>query len=45
MFLFVTQAFWVFVVRIRVLLVCNLGLFWIAEWEPCMLLFTRHLGR
>jgi len=33
MFLFVTQAFWVFIVWICVF-VCNLGLFEITEWEP-----------
>jgi len=34
MFLFVTQAFWVFIVRILFFLVCNLCLFEITEWEP-----------
>jgi len=36
MFLIVTQAFWVFIVEICLSLVCNLGLFEITEWEPCM---------
>jgi len=35
-FLFVTQAFRVFIVRICFFLVCNLGLFEITEWESCM---------
>jgi len=35
MFLFVTQAFWGFIVRAG-FLVCNLGLFEITEWESCI---------
>ena len=34
MLLFVTQAFWVFIVRICFFFVFNLGLFEITEWEP-----------
>jgi len=30
----VTHAFWVFILRIWVLLVCNVGLFQITEWKP-----------
>jgi len=33
MFLFVTQAFWLFIER-YVFLMCNLRLFEITEWEP-----------
>jgi len=36
MFLFVTQAFCIFIVRMWDFLVCDLGLFVITEWEPCM---------
>jgi len=36
MFLFVTQAFWVFIVRMCFFLVCSLGSFEIIEREPCM---------
>jgi len=34
MFLFVAQAFWIFIVRICFFLVCILGLFKITEREP-----------
>ena len=36
MFLFVTQDFWVFIVRMCFFLVRSLGLFEIIEWKPCM---------
>jgi len=36
LFLFVTQAFCFFRIRLWVFLVCNLGLFDITEWETCM---------
>jgi len=34
MFLFVTQAFWVFIVRISFFSLCHLGLFEITVWGP-----------
>jgi len=37
------NAFWVFIVRIWVLLVRNLGLFEIAEWEVCMGLLNTDI--
>jgi len=40
MFLFVTQAFWVFIVRICMSFVCNMGLFEITGWEPYMWLLN-----
>ena len=43
MFLFVTQASWVFILRIWFFLVCNLGLFEITEWEPCMWLLRTDI--
>jgi len=43
MILFVTQAFWVTIVRICFFLVCNLGLFQITEWEPCMWLLHTDI--
>jgi len=42
MFLFITQAFWVFFEE-YVFLVCNLALFEITEWEPCMWLLNTDL--
>jgi len=36
MFLFVTQAFWAFIVKIWVFMVCTLGAFEITELKPCM---------
>jgi len=36
MFLFVTQAFWVFIVQMCFFVVYHLGLFETTEWVPCM---------
>jgi len=41
MFLFVTQAFWVFSAGICSL--WNLGLFQITEWEPCIWLLNTDI--
>jgi len=42
MFLFITQAFWDFMVEMC-LFACNLGLFQITEWEPCMWLLNADI--
>ena len=50
MFLFVTQDFWVCIVRICLFfLLCIVGLFEITEWGPCIVTYVtvehRHFGR
>ena len=43
MFLFVTQGFWVFIVRICSFFVCAPDLFEITEWQPCMWLLNTDI--
>jgi len=42
MFLFVTQDFWDFIVEMC-FFVCNVGLFQITEWKPCMWLLNADI--